>query len=229
MFGTFLASSRRHANSVSSALWPKAGIVSALKSRFGGIEDLGRDDGFSIYGVIDNEIRFAVALVESSQDHRLVEEIGFLALFVGAGYTPGDVEAMNRNLHISVASLDASGDLFLIGGAKPSGEFTEAGFGLILDSWRRDLLVLLHGGQNMASLSRSAPVARIDAARLFAQNAPSPVQDKGGIGGMSGLLSTFLGEGRSKTTVCLDCNGRGRIGFFARSCAPCAGAGFIAR
>ncbi len=229
MFASLSASARRRADAVSSALWPKAQIVSALKSRFGAVEDLGREQGFSIYGVFDNEIRFAVALVESSQDNRLVEEIGFLALFMGSGYTPGDVEAMNRNLHISVASLDASGDLFLVGGVKPSGEFTEAGFGLILDTWRRDLLVLLHGGQNLSSLSQSAPVARIDAARLFAQNAPPPPQQDGGIGGMSGLLSAFLGEGRSRTTVCLDCNGRGRIGFFARSCAPCAGAGFISR
>lgn len=229
MFGSRSAPERRRVDVVSTALWPKAGIVSALKARFGGIEDLGRDDGFSIYGVIDNEIRFAVALVESGRDSRLIEEIGFLALFVGAGYTQADVEAMNRNLHISVASLDASGDLFLIGGVKPTGEFNEASLGLILDSWRRDLLVLLHGGQNLASLSRSAPVARIDAARLFAQNSPTPVGNGAAVGGMAGLLTVFLGEGRSKTTICLDCNGRGRTGFFARSCAPCAGEGFVSR
>ena len=200
------------------AFWPKGKVISALKNRYHALEDLGEDDGFQLLGVSDGEVRFVIALVliEGSADR--VAEVGFLARFSGFALSNAQLDAVNRNLHISVATFHNDGDLYLLGGVAAAGDFSEGMFGLILEAWKRDILVLL-SGISSASFIDAFPAARSEAALRFATN-----QAKGE---PADLFRSFARPAR--LSVCPECGGRGKTGLIARPCAPCGGAGFTER
>ncbi len=198
--------------------WPRGKILSVLKNRYHAFDDLGVEDGFHLYGVTDGEVRFVVALIliEGSADK--VAEIGFLARFSGFTFSNAQLDGVNRNLHISVATFHSDGDLYVLGGVAAAGDFSEGAFGLILEAWKRDLLVVLHGISS-SSFVETSPAGRSEAARRFATNRAD--------GDPAALFQSLSASGRR--ALCPDCGGRGRIGFMARACTPCGGSGFIAR
>ncbi|MCB2113087.1 MAG: hypothetical protein R3C42_08955 [Parvularculaceae bacterium] len=204
-------------------VWPRAQIVAALKSRYGDVDELGEERGFGIYGVSDGDIRFAVvlALVEGAPDK--VGEVGFLARFIGFDVGERQIESVNRNLHISIASLRGDGELYLIGGVAASGVFNESSFMLILEAWRRDLLVLMQSLAPARSLADAHPAAKLQAAARFAMNrAPAEAARA------DEIFAAFAGGAHRAKAVCDVCNGRGKTGFFARLCPECDGTGFEA-
>jgi hypothetical protein len=200
------------------AFWPKGKVVAALRSRYPAIEDLGEEEGFRLYGVSDGEVRFVVALILIDGNAERVAEIGFLARFSGFALSNAQLDAVNRNLHISVATFHSDGDLYLLGGVAAAGDFNDGTFGLILQAWKRDVLIVLHGISS-ASFVEAFPVARSDAALRFATNRAT--------GDPAALFQSFAGAAR--LAVCNDCNGRGRTGFIASACLACSGAGFVSR
>lgn len=183
------------------------------------MDDLGEEQGFSLYGVTDGDIRFAVvlALVEGAPDK--VSEVGFLARFSGFNLSPAQLEGVNRNLHISVAAFHSDSDLYLIGGVAAAGDFKEDTFTLILEAWRRDLLVILQSMSVSESLAGAYPAARLAAVREFAVNRADETSSAGA------LFAAYAGRALA---ACADCGGRGKTGFFARSCPQCEGSGFVA-
>ncbi len=189
-----------------------------LRSRYRQLDDLGEEDGLSLFGVNEGEVRFVVALilVEGAKDK--VAEVGFLARFSGFALSNAQLDSLNRNLHISVATFHNDGDLYVIGGVSAAGEFSDGSFSLILEAWKRDLLVTLHGISS-ASFVDAFPAARSAAALQFATNkvGPSP----------AALFQSFAGPDRHR--LCPSCGGRGRTGFIARTCSPCDGSGFQRR
>ena len=206
--------------------WPVDDVVAALKQRFSGVDKLGEDGPLKVYGVQDNGVNFVVALMQTAPGSGQVAELGFLARFIGFPATPDLVEKINRNLHISVASIE-NDDLFLMAGLQVVGAFDETQFNLIIEAWRRDLALCLHGiSGDRASMAEVFPAAKLEAARNFAANrAPAS-------GGRSDtdMLSTFLGAKRASRVICEACGGRGKRGFFAaRTCEVCGGAGFVER
>lgn len=212
------------------ASWPKQQVVSALKKRFGDVDKLAEDGPLSVYGVADHGVNFVVALMQTAEGSGDVAELGFLARFVDFGATAGMVEAINRNLHISVASIE-QGDLFLMAGMEVIGAFDEAQFNLILEQWRRDLTVCIHELTGAdASLADAFPAAKLEAARNFAVNrAPSVDSGNGQTSAEIDFLSSFLGKGRADRMMCGDCEGRGKRGLIKRTCEACDGSGFVAR
>jgi hypothetical protein len=153
-----------------------------------------------------------------------IAEMGFLARFVGFPVDMRLIESLNRNLHISMVSLEGS-DLFLMAGLAVTGAFDAGQFKLIMEQWRRDLMLTLHGlsGEG-SSLTAAFPAARMEAARNFAMNvAPAPADDQ-----PVDMLASFLG-GNAKKAICADCGGRGKRGFIARMCGECDGSGFVTR
>ena len=130
---------------------------------------------------------------------------------------------MNRNLHISVASIEANGDLFLMAGIEAAGSFDPGRFQLLLEGWRRDLmLTLARISEGAPSMAAAFPAARLEAAREFAVNAaPAPVE-----GRPVDMLASFLGA-KATRAICADCGGRGKRGFIARLCGACEGTGFV--
>lgn len=207
--------------SFSGGSWPKPRLLAALKRRYGAVRELGEDSGFSLYGVNEGDINFAVALRLAEGAPEKVSDVGFLARFSGFNLNRSELEGINRNLHISVASFHTDGDLYLIGGVSASGEFNEGAFRLVLEAWKRDLLVVL-GAMNLgSSFADAAAAARLEAARRFAVNRPP--KD----GGAAALFASLAG-GRS-LAACAVCDGRGKTGLLARACEACGGSGFVAR
>jgi hypothetical protein len=198
--------------------WPKGKVISALKNRYHALEDLGEEDGLRLLGVSDGEVRFVVALILIDGNAEQVAEIGFLARFSGFALSNAQLDAVNRNLHISVATFHNDGDLYLLGGVAAAGDFNEGMFGLVLEAWKRDVLVVLNGISS-ASFVDAFPVARSEAALRFAINRAK--------GDPADLFRSFSRSAR--LAVCPNCSGRGKIGFIARSCGSCGGAGFTDR
>ncbi len=202
----------------SRSCWPRNRIVTALQNRYRQIEDLGEEEGLSLFGVSEGEVRFVVALilVEGAKDK--VAEIGFLSRFSGFALSNSQLESLNRNLHISVATFHNDGDLYVIGGVAAAGEFSDGSFSLILEAWKRDLLVILHG-ITTASFIEAFPAARSATALKFATNKAGPSSES--------LFKSFTAAGERR--LCPSCGGRGRIGLISIVCRPCGGNGFLGR
>jgi len=205
--------------------WPLSKVVSALKGQYGAADALGEDGPLKVYGVQDNGVNFVVALMQSAPGSGKVVELGFLARFVGFPADAHTIDGLNRNLHISVVSLEGA-DLFLMAGLQVTGSYDQKQFALILEAWRGDLLATvqrLAGDQH--SFSAGLPATKLAAARDFATNrAPAPeIAD----GQTIDMLSSFLGAKAAAHVFCDECNGRGKRGFIARHCAECDGTGFI--
>lgn len=211
--------------SLPDGIWPKAKIIAALKRRYSSVDDLGEESGYGVYGVTDGEIRFAVvmALVSGAPDK--VSEVGFLARFSGFNLSQSQLESVNRNLHISIAAFNSDGDLYLIGGVSAAGEFSEGTFTLILEAWKRDLLVILQSMSLSHMLADAVPMARLDAVRRFAINRAPEI---GGDLRAGDLFAAFAGGAHRALSVCVNCAGRGKTGFMARRCGACSGSGFVA-
>ena len=200
--------------------WPQARVVEALKRRYDSVESIGEDDGFVLYAVGDRGINFVVALITAMKSE--VVEIGFLARFVGFPADRAAVERINRNLHVSVAGLEADGDLYLLAGIEAAGAFDEGTFLLILEAWGRDLMLVLNVLGGGASLAAAFPIARSETARRHATNIAPEAEE----GVMPDLLKAYLGD-RASMSVCGECGGRGRRGLIARTCEACGGSGFV--
>jgi hypothetical protein len=191
--------------------------VTALRNRYHAMDELGEEDGLSLYGVSEGEVRFVVALILLEGAKEKVAEVGFLARFSGFTLSNAQLDSLNRNLHISVATFHNDGDLYVIGGVAASGEFSEGAFSLILEAWKRDLLVILHGISSSSYLD-AFPAARSATALQFATNKVGEAPEA--------LFNAFAGANRLHP--CAACGGRGRAGFPARACQPCGGGGFVA-
>lgn len=210
--------------------WPASRIVAALENHYKSPRLLGEDGPLKVYGVEDNGVNFVVALVQSAPGSGKVVELGFLARFVGFAVGVQQVEKINRNLHISVASLEGA-DLFLMAGLQVTGPYDDGQFALLLSAWRRDLTMTLHGlSGEQASMAAAFPAARLRPALDFAANpAPQAADDRENAGAVSiDMLSSFLGKRAAPQAVCRRCDGRGRRGLIARMCGDCGGTGFVA-
>ena len=151
-------------------VWPRRAIVDVLEQRYAEVEDLGEHQGFALYGVTENQIRFVVVLVPANGAPDMIGEVGFLARFVGFTLTDPGRDAVNRNLHISVLEEGGEGDLLLIGGIKASGAFQAASFSLVLDAWRRDIIIALQGIEGTSAPTAFA-AAQLEEVRSYASNA----------------------------------------------------------
>ena len=221
MFARF-SGGDRHNKGQNGGAWPLSKVKSALESQYGALEMLGEDGPLCVYGVQENGINFVVALMQTGPGTGKIAELGFLARFVGFDVDAMLVETLNRNLHIAMVSIEGE-DLFLMAGLEASGAYDAAKFNLMLEGWRRDLMVTLAGlSNNMASMTAAFPAARIQAARNFATNvAPAPADNR-----PIDMLASFLG-GKASKAVCDECDGRGKRGLIARLCDACDGSGFV--
>lgn len=220
--GRFLAGPSTASANAAAPVWPRRKIVDVLKRRYGKVSDLGEDSGYALYGVADGEIQFAVimAMVEGATDK--ISQVGFLARFSGFNLSQPQLDQVNRNLHISIAAFHSDGDLYLIGGVEASGAFNEGMFLLVLEAWKRDLLVIIQSMSLSHTLADNHPALHLAKAIDFAANRAADRPDAGG-----SLFSSYAGGAQRTLSVCGDCAGRGKTGFFARSCEPCAGSGFV--
>lgn len=202
--------------------WPLSKIVSALKAAYDNAEELAEDGPLRVYGVEDRGINFVVAMMQTGPGTGMVRELAFFARFIGFPVDAGQVERINRNLHLSFVTMEGA-DLFLMAGMQVTGAFDEAKFSVDLETWRRDLTVTLHGiSGGEQAFADLFPVARMEAAVRFASNtAPS-----GDGAAPVDMLKRFLGSEEASKQFCNVCDGRGKRGLIARTCNECGGTGF---
>lgn len=150
--------------------WPRAAIVTSLEQRYEEVGHLGDDTGISFYGVSDRGVRFVAALVHADGSDQAIVEVGFLARFTGYSLSDQAMQGVNGNLHVSVVVLDGEGDLYLIGGVQAADAYDDATFALILEAWRRDMMIVIQAVSG-GSMMEAFPAARYAAARKFAENA----------------------------------------------------------
>ena len=213
---------------LSSELWPRSEIISVLSSRYDTFEHIRDEDGFALYGARDNNIQFVVALVTVFGAEDLISEVGFIARFNGAQIGQTQLEALNRTLHLSMAAFDNDGDIYLIGGVHAQGAFDQTAFSMVLESWRRDLSLLIMGLSGAASFMDAFPASKLSIVQKYAMNeAPSGSEREFASGGPSDMLSKFMGSAKVSFAACDECGGRGRRGLIARTCGACDGAGMI--
>lgn len=212
-----ISSKAKGAGRLAHHFWPRDKVIPVLKSRYQSLDDLGQEENIQLYGVTDGEVRFVIALILVDGRTDKVAEIGFLSRFSGFTLSNSQLDSVNRNLHISVATFHNDGDLYLIGGVAAAGEFSEGTFNLVLEAWKRDLLVVLHG-ISASSFVDAVPAGRSEIARRFALNRASEAPER--------LFHSLTSADRH--ALCIDCRGRGRTGFFSRQCGSCDGSGFVA-
>ena len=207
--------------------WPVSSIVATLQSHYPGSRLLGEDGPLKVYGVQDNGVNFAVALMQSAPGSGKVIEVGFLARFVGFDISVKRIESLNASLHVSVASMEGA-DLFLMAGLEVTGPYDATVFVTeFISPWRRDLAMVLHSlSSGGASMAEAFPAAKLAAARDFAVNA-APATDGGEVRATD-MLTRFLGGRADHREICEECDGRGKRGLIARSCVDCDGTGFVA-
>ena len=215
--------------SLTADFWPRTEITKALEQRYSQVKHLQDDKGFALYGVVDNDLQFVVALVTVPGAENLISEVGFIARFSNFDIGQNQLEALNRNLHLSLAAFDQAGDIYLIGGVKAQGEFNSGAFTLVLDSWRRDLLLVIMGLNEKVSFMDAFPAAKLEAVQKFALNT-KPIENsdsqKTGVPTQD-MLSRFMSTTRASFAPCAECDGRGKRGLIARTCDSCSGAGII--
>lgn len=208
-----------------SQSWPLSKIVGALGTKYDEAAEVGEDGALKVFRVEDNGVNFVVAVMQTEPDSGKVVELMFFARFVDFPVDARMVESINRNLHMSVASLEGP-DLFLVAPVQVNGAFNQREFLSFLESWRRDLMVTLHGisgeGQSFANTISSA---KMDAVREFAANTAPKAES----GMPIDVLSQFLGDKDAMKRFCDSCGGRGKRGLIARSCPECDGSGFTGR
>lgn len=215
--------------SLSADFWPRSEITAILEQRYSKVEHIRDENGFALYAVIDNELQFVVALVTASGAGDLISEVGFIARFSDFDIGHNQLEALNRNLHLSLAAFDQAGDVYLIGGVKAQGVFNDASFKLVLDAWRRDLVLVVMGLNNTASFMDAFPAARLEAVQKFAlnKNPQASSHEAPADGPSQDMLSRFMSTTTSSFAPCAECDGRGKRGLIARTCSSCEGAGII--
>lgn len=212
------------------ASWPVSKIVQAMQSHYDSVRDVREDGPIKIYAIEDRGLNFVVGLVQTAPGSGNAAEIGFIAGFSGFSHNATKIESINRNLHISVLA-EEEGDLYLLAGVQLSGAFDQSQFMLLLEAWRRDLIMTLQrlSEDYGASYTSLFPVARAKDAMSFALNKAPQVDGDGTTQSgdpISGLLSRFMGANIS-FSECPECDGRGKIGLIARSCSDCDGSGFV--
>ena len=208
------------------ASWPLDAVVAALKVKYPSAEKLGTDDNhpIDVYGVEDNGVHFAVALLHSAHGSDEIIELGFFARF--AGFTADDDQVMRTNSQLNCSFLTFEGaDLFLMCGIGVTGVFDAGHFQLILEAWRRDLAMVLHMlDSSQASMSSFFPLAKNEKALSYAVNRAPQAN-----GGGADITARFFGGSGTKRVVCGACNGRGKRGLIvARHCTVCDGTGLVA-
>lgn len=202
--------------------WPLSKVVSALEATYDAADEIGEDGPLRVFGVQDHGVNFVVAMMQTGPGSGKVTELGFLARFIGFPVDAARVEGLNRNLHISVASMEGA-DLFLMAGVQVTGAYDQGQFSLILEAWRRDLMVTLHGiSGDGASFGDLFPAAKMEAARRFATNMAPEANGAAPVD----MLKRFLGAEDASKQFCDVCGGRGKRGLIARSCNDCGGSGF---
>lgn len=208
------------ASSLAGALWPRDRIEAFILKRYPAVAGPHLRDDYVLYGVQDGDLAFVIVLHHSADYADGIDQLIFYTRFEGYPIDEGLAESMNRNLHMSAVQL-RDGALDMFAGVEPKGPFSEPALVAAFDAWKRDLMIVVTMISGKTSIAAAYGLADDARARDLASNVASAGVD----GAKSDPFSTFMGAGRS---LCGGCGGRGKVGFLARACPECGGAGLRA-
>ena len=133
-------------------------------------DDSDEDNNQLYYRVTLNGLTFLCVLVHAAGQKDKIVGLGFLAVFTGFEISQSGLEALNRNLHLSVAELDESTSLLLFSFLEPKGAFDANRFSLILQAWQRDLVMTIKMIMPGASFADALPTRALGRARRLSNN-----------------------------------------------------------
>ncbi len=131
---------------VPEGYWPLSSMLRVLERNYDQVEMIDvpdNDRDFQYYRVAIKGLQFLVLMGHAPDNHEQVLEFAFVGYFSGFGMTKSGEEALNRNLHISVAEVDEEQNLTLLTVLEARGSFNEDRFTQILDAWYRDIVMTL--------------------------------------------------------------------------------------
>ena len=148
--------------------WPRTDVVAVLERTYESVFQEDLDDGAWFYRVENNGVRFMVILFHAEGRQESIVQFAFLSYFSGFDLTESGVQALNRNLHISIAELDEKSNLVLVCLMDTQGVFDANRFSLVLEAWRRDMVMTIKMLVPGASLMGSFPAATLERLAPFA-------------------------------------------------------------
>jgi hypothetical protein len=218
--GWFGFSGARASAGLSAGLWPRDRIEAAIFKRYGSVQGPHLRDEYVLYGIIEGSVAFVIVLHHPEGRAKDVDQVLFYTRFEGAMIDEATAAAINRNLHLAAARA-SDGALEIFAGFEPAGPYDERALAAYFDSWKRDLGVaigVLTGEASYAAafgLDRDPELARL-AVNALGETGRAPRD----------ILRSLFGPNVERR-LCGACAGRGRIGFLARRCAECEGAGLV--
>ena len=204
----------------STGMWPRDRIEAAIVKRYGSVEGPHLRDDYVLFGVIDGSVAFVIVLHHPEGRAKDIDQVLFYTRFEGVAIDEATAAAINRNLHLAAARA-SEGALEIFAGFEPAGPYDERALAAYFDSWKRDLGVavgVLTGETSFAAaygFDRDAELGRL-AANALGEAGRAPRD----------YLKSLFGPNVERR-ICGACSGRGRIGFLARRCADCDGAGLV--
>jgi len=130
-------------NGPAAGFWPSEAILTVMQRHYDRVEHMADENNGRFYEVQLNGLTFLAIMIHAEGEPEKIVQFGFLSYFAGFEVTPSGVEALNRNLHISVAELDEQNHLILFSMIQARGTFLENRFLMVMEAWHRDIVLTL--------------------------------------------------------------------------------------
>ncbi len=222
--------------------WPLSSILAVMGRAYDNVSHIEDDNNQRYYEVELKGLKFLAILVHAEGAPEKIQHFGFMGYFAGFDLSINGAEALNRNLHISVAELDDNQNLILFSFLEAQGAFDESHFSMILEAWHRDIVMTLKMITPGASFGTALSARALDIVRVHGVNAlprpkleqtgPQNMEPKVGFSAKTGLLKgdaadlpcqslpmypenvlrKFLGARDASRSLCGDCGGQGKRG-----------------
>ena len=150
--------------------WLDQSMLAIMERTYDRVTPVGGENNGRFFEVELNGITFLAILVHAEGAPEKIVQFGFLSYFTGFDLSVTGVEALNRNLHISVAEIDEHNNLILFSMMEIRGVFDANRFGLVLEAWHRDLVMTIKMILPGASVSNELSPRLADLMRRRAAN-----------------------------------------------------------
>ena len=157
-------------------------MLAVLERQYDRVTHVGDEENRQYYEIEHHGLRFHTVLVHVEDNPDKITDFAFICYFVGFDVTDSGIEALNRNLHLSVAELDDRDGLLLFASLRVKGAYDENLFSLVLEAWQRDLVMtikmLVPGASISAALPEQARMMMRRRANDLGATATSPMSDR---------------------------------------------------
>lgn len=194
-----------------TAFWPHNAIINVMKQVYDRVIHIEDDQNQRFYEVELKGLKFLAILVHEANAPEKIRNFGFMGYFAGFDISETGVEALNRNLHISVAEIDDQQNLILFSFFDANGTFDENRFSLILEAWHRDVVMTLKMITPTTNFQEALPARSLDIAKVYGVNSfpeharpqkqPENISPSPSISMTAGTMSADMNETKIKAPL----------------------------